>query len=307
MKLHSKIFLSYIGILSAIILSLSYFFLFIQKEQTGEKTNVFGLLLPESECILCVNQNEYLCRLLKNDTAVPILSEVIPAGAVALIKEIPSDVPFILTFQGEEILIYTHVDQIKTIQFNRSLFASLSPYPPQEEIINGKLKAYFYALPEKKFFGYFTHNGILVAGFSRKLLEKAALRQILLDQGMTNISSRWYTASKRLNLKVPLNLMCSTEPLRLSLCVDSIERPLSNFTLTADVYYEKESLYCFGSLPLIQMEDSLYHQLAEKISIQTENLYPRLAVRTFLEIEDEQLFYSVCGTSSISTTNPSNE
>lgn len=307
MKQHSKKILIYIFLFSAIALSLFYFFLSLQKRQMSEKINLFGLLLPESESILVLNQPEYLNELLKNDTARLLLSETVPGKVLTLIKEIPENNIKILSFHGGEVLIYSHADRKKTEQLKLTLFTALSPYPAQEEIISGKIKAYFYALPGKRFFGYYTRNGVFVAGFSRKLLEKVALRQILLEKSKVVISSAWLTASRKLNRNVPLNLLFSTAPLRLSLCIDSTERSLSDFTLAADLYYKKDRLCCFGSVPLIQLEDSLYFQLAEKISSQVERLYPRLKIKTFLEVENNQLFYSVCGTSSVSTTNPSNE
>lgn len=307
MEQRSKKILTFLFIASAVISGLSYFILFLQKEQTREKTNLFELILPESNCILCVNQTEYLNGLLKNDTASRLLTELIPGKAFGLLKDIPEGNTKVLSFLDEEILIYSHIDGKTKDRIQHSLFSGLSSYPAQEEIICGNIKAYFHALPEKKFLGYYIRNGVVVAGYSRKLLEKAALRQVLLEQNKTSRSSVWLSASRKLNGNVPINLLFSTAPLKLSLCVDSAEISLSDFTLAADIYYEKDRLCCFGSLPLIQMNDSLYHQLAEKISLQIEKLYPHLTIKTFLEVENGQLFYSVSGMSAISTVNPSNE
>lgn len=307
MEWKNKKTLIYLLFISAAFSCLLYLFRAIQKEKAPAKINLFSFLLPDSESILCINNPDSFIELLKNETADSLFSTAIPKNACMLLKQFPGNMAWILSFHQNEILFYSHINPSELTRVQQTVFASLSPYPAQEKSLNKSISIYFYALTGKKFFGYFEHNGVIVAGYSRKLLEKAALQQILAEKNKLKEQNPWIAISQKLNRKVPINLLFSTADLNLSLCVDSTEKAQCPLRLTADIYYEKGNLCCFGSIPPIQMPDSLYHQLAERISQQVERLYPQLQVKTLLEIEGNTLFYTVCGKLSVSTTSPSNE
>lgn len=291
--------------------SMMYFFKYIKDGKTPVDIDLFRLLPIESESILCINQPGLFNDLLNaplGDTLLSVIKSenLLSNDLISLIKQLPVNQHYIIAFNKQGTIFYTTDTKHNLIKIRQTIFARTSPYPAREELLAGTIKAQFYALSKNKFFGYYEYKGVLVAAYSRKLLEKAAVRQTASEDPRV-ITPPWFQASRKLNRQVPINILFPTDSLRLSLTIDSIAKPIHNRWLAADIYFEKNKLCCFGNTTGSELADSLYIQLSDTISARVKEIWPSIHATASLEKEGGSLYYTVCGSLPVSTVSPSYE
>lgn len=307
MKEYSKKILVSLLILGMVASAMIWFFRHINDEKVPHNIDLFTLLLPGTESIVCINRPDLFGDILKTDIADTLFSPYLSDHSISLIKRLPANQRWIIALNKRESLLCTTVTKHELNIITRSVFALSSPFPAKEETLVGNIKGHFYALNKNKFFGYYEYKGVLVAAYSRKLLEKTALQQIAKEQKKETTILPWLEASRKLNRLVPVNLLFSTDSLQLSVTVDSITSPIPNRWLAADIYFEKDKLCCFGNTTEAGLIDSLYTQLSDTISARIETQWPAIHATTTVEKDNGLLYYTVCGSLSVSNTNPSNE
>lgn len=159
-----------------------------------------------------------------------------------------------------------------------------------------KGRHHFYLLPgyRKPFFGYYQHEGIWVASYSKKLLEEVAQIQrnrqsyLLPDQDRLR---------KSFDKNAPLNLMVQSDSLDLYVSLpDSTEWGIRKGWLGADLFMNENHLCYFGSLPYNSTADSLYTSLGDTLVLRLEQAFPQFKVSNQTARENNRMFYTGCFT-----------
>lgn len=280
------------------------FFGDIQNEKRLNAINLFRLIKPECKSILCINKGSHFSELLQQPIVDSVFVHTYPSVLLSFIKKIPASQLYIIASYEEGYLLYGKVNRHELALLRKQVFDTLSPFPAQEFNTTAGIKVYFYALAGKRFFGYYVYNGVLVAGYSRRLLEKSAL---LINSNSNNTASLWLPLEKKRNTQAMATLFFPVETLQLSLRVDSSEKKIPQRWIAADLSVDKEQFCCNGNTPFVKMADSLYVQLSENIKNSLEQKYPLLRITSTLEQDESRIYYSVCGSLSVSTTSWSNE
>jgi hypothetical protein len=167
-------------------------------------------------------------------------------------------------------------------------------FAPQKQKRDGITFTY-YPDTENRFFGYYQHEGIWVASYSKKLLEEVAQIQrnrqsyLLPDQDRLR---------KSFDKNAPLNLMVQSDSLDLYVSLpDSTEWGIRKGWLGADLFMNENHLCYFGSLPYNSTADSLYTSLGDTLVLRLEQAFPQFKVSNQTARENNRMFYTGCFTS----------
>lgn len=281
-----------------------WFFGNIQQEKRLNSIDLFTWIEPECESVLCVNNAGHFSEMLQKPVSDSVFIHIYSPAFLSFIKQIPASLSYIIAGYKEGSLVYGKVNRHELALLRKQVFEPLSPFQAQEFYTAGGIKVYFYALAGKKFFGYYVYNGVLVAGYSRKLLEKSALQ---INRNNREATSPWLPLERKRNTKATATLLFPVGTLQLSLRIDSSLQKIPERWIAADLSFDKDQFCCNGNTPFTKMTDSLYCQLSENIRNSLKQKYPQLRITTILDQDENRMYYSVCGSLSVSTISPSNE
>lgn len=270
-----------------------FFFGKMEKHKTSVQTDLYTLVAPASEAVLAVNRPDIFAKYILPDATVrEVFASYIPPVYLSLIRQYPGLADVLFSFHAQGVLFYTKATeaQVSDIEENyiKKVFGS---FAPQKQTI-GSITFTYYPDTGNRFFGYYQHNGICVASYSRKLLEEVAriqtkpIRYLLPEQEKVRRS---------FDRNAPLNLMFGSELLNLYVALpDSSQWRIHNRWLGADLFTSKGNLCYFGSIPYESEADSLYGALNDTLALRVEQLFPQLPVTSQFSIDNGQVLYTGC-------------
>lgn len=265
----------------------------MQKKKEIMRTDLYALVAPASDAILSVNRPSAFSKyILSRQAEYDAFASRIPAIYLSVIRNNPDLPPLLLSFHPQGVVLYAQAenDAISHIEKN-TLQKAFGAFAPQKQTKNGITFTY-YPDTGNRFFGYYQHNGIWVASYSKKLLEEVAQIQrnkrnyLLPDQDRLR---------KTFDPNAPLNLMIQADSLDLYVALaDSAEWRIRNWWLGADLFTNENHLCYFGSLPYNTTADSLYIPLGDTLARRLEQSFPQFHVSNQTTHEDSRVFYTGC-------------
>lgn len=282
----------------ATALAVWYFFGSMAKEKTIVQTNVYRMLDPSPSGLLVVNRPGVFSRMMLSQQKIKgTFAAYIPEVYLSVIEQHPSFPLVVFSFHEQGVVMYAKTDEGEAYLIHRNTLRPLfNTYRPPLQKKNGITFTY-YPDAENRFLGCYYWNGVWVASYSKRLLEEAAERQwaeasdpeSVSPTGIQNLVAT-FDRHAPLNVALPAN--------RLDLYVqisDSLKWRIKNKWLTADVYTENGTICCMGGEPYHTALDSLYSAMADTLSLRLERFFPQLQIKTQVDIGQETVYFTSCG------------
>ncbi|MDF9829552.1 hypothetical protein [Parabacteroides sp. PF5-6] len=299
MKRYVREIFTALFLILALIAGILYFYQRIQAGKRTELINLHTLIASQPEMIIRLNRPQVVASLILTHKDVKSLfHSVVPGVFLSLIEQSPSSSTPLLSVHPQGILFYTKAEDKDVKRFEKEVFKRHFPaYHPTVEKKDDITYA-FYPDTANRFFGYYHHEGVLVAGYNLKLLEEVAVRQqdILRDSTLSLQMER-YSSDKQ----APMNLFFPVSTFDLHFALnDSVTWHAGKEWFATDIFSSEGKICCYARLEMPQALDSLHLSLAaDTLSRQIERLLPDLEMESQWFQEDNLLNYTGC------TSNPS--
>jgi len=148
--------------------------------------------------------------------------------------------------------------------------------------------------PDKsnRVFGYYQHEGILVASYSKKLLEEVAQKQVRKN---VSILPELKDILERQNHNTPMTITIPSGLLNTYIQVnDTTEWVMDRTWLSADLYTSEGSICFSSSYQDIDLPDSLYTALGDTLSLRFRQWEPSLNTLFQIHQEDGWIHFTGC-------------
>lgn len=280
-----------------LIAGITYFYQNIQSRKRTEQMDLYTLIASDPEIVIRLNRPQIASSLILSHKETAGLVSSVPEVFLSLIRQSPSGSSPLLSVHPGGILFYTKAEDKTLSVFEKQVFKRLFPsYPPTVEK-QSEISYFYYPDTAGRFFGYYHHDGVLVAGYNLKGLEEVAARQLGSNSAAVPLNGEIYASDSH----APVNLFLSAAKLGLHFALnDSVSWHSGKEWLVADLFSNEGKVCCYGSLELPQPLDSLYLSLAaDTLARQLEQLFPTLRIESQLSQEDKWINYTGC------TVNPS--
>lgn len=268
----------------------------MQKEKAIVQTDLYALIAPASDAVLHINRpSAFYKYMLSRKAEQEAFASKIPEIFLSVIRNHPDLSRPLLSFHPQGVVMYAQADDrlARRIEKNtlQKAFGSFAPQRQEKDAIVFT----YYPDAENRFFGYYHHDGIWVASYSRKLLEEVARIQ---QNRLNYLLPEQERLSRAFDPNAPLNLMIQADSLDLYVTLpDSSERRIRNRWLGADLFMNENHLCYFGSLPYDSIADSLYTSLGDTLALRLEEAFPQFEVSNETTRENNRVFYTGCFTS----------
>lgn len=270
-----------------------YFFGNIEKKKIVAQTDLFTLIAPAPEAVLSVNRPDIFARyILSDSSAYKAFSSYIPDFFLSIVRQYPALPDLMFSFHPQGVLFYAKItgSQLSKIEKKdiKNAFGSFAPQKQKKGIID----FIFYPDTGNRFLGYYHHNGIWVASYSRKLLEEVARLQTRHINHPLPAQNKLRRISDRSS---PLSLMFRPDCLDLRTPLsDSTEWSIQDDWIETDIFISKGALCYYGSSAYQAGTDSVYTALEDTLSLRLERLFPHIHFQNQITIEDGQLLFTGC-------------
>lgn len=282
----------------ATALAVWYFFGSMEKEKTIVQTNVYSILDPSPSGLLVVNRPAVFSRMMLSEQKIKgTFATYIPEIYLSIVEQHPSFPVVIFSFHEQGVVMYAKTDEGEAYLIHRKTLRPIyNTYRAPQQKKNGITFTY-YPDAENRFLGCYYWNGVWVASYSKRLLEEAAERQLAeasapdvsTPTGIQNLISTF-------DRHAPLNVALPASRLDLYVQIsDSLEWRIQNKWLTADIYTENGTICCMGGEPYHTVLDSLYSAMADTLSLRLEHFFPQLRIKTQVDIGQETVYFTACG------------
>lgn len=212
MKADKREIVTFVIAALATLVAVWFFLGKMQKEKDTVRTDLYTLVAPASDAILSVNRPAAFTKyILSRDSERDAFASKIPDIYLSIIQNNRNIPWLLLSFHPQGVILYAQagnnlVGRIEKNTLQKAFGSSLRR--------NKKGRHHFYYYPDtgNRFFGYYQHEGIWVASYSKKLLEEVAQIQrnrqsyLLPDQDRLR---------KSFDKNAPLNLMVQSDSLDL--------------------------------------------------------------------------------------------
>ncbi|MDR1499420.1 MAG: hypothetical protein LBI58_00375 [Tannerellaceae bacterium] len=260
-------------------LAVAAYFKAVSREKENSHPDAVYTLVPDNlGTLICVNRPHVLSEMIRHSSLRRILADEIPDIYLSIISATPQAPLIVFSFHPQGVVCYVQAPSKTTGPVVNDLLPErFKPYPPHEER-SGGIDFYYYPDTEGRFFGYYIHNGVLAASYSRKLLEEAAARQQVGDISLP-------AAINRLRLSASSN-----EPVNIIFRAGELGVSDAGY-LSADLYMSGGSIYCRGSIDSGAFKgaptlsgDTLFRNITDR--------YPYLKLEFQIETEGEYIDYT---------------
>lgn len=295
MKADKREIVTFVIAALATLVAVWFFLGKMQKEKDTVRTDLYTLVAPASDAILSINRPAAFTKyILSRDSERDAFASKIPDIYLSIIQNNRNIPWLLLSFHPQGVILYAQAGNNLVGRIEKTHCKRLSARSLRR---NKKGRHHFYLLPgyRKPFFGYYQHEGIWVASYSKKLLEEVAQIQrnrqsyLLPDQDRLR---------KSFDKNAPLNLMVQSDSLDLYVSLpDSTEWGIRKGWLGADLFMNENHLCYFGSLPYNSTADSLYTSLGDTLVLRLEQAFPQFKVSNQTARENNRMFYTGCFTS----------
>lgn len=261
------------------------------KEKETARTDLYTLVAPASDAVLSINRPATFTQyILSRKPEREAFASKIPDIYLSIIQNNRNLPWLLLSFHPQGVVLYAQAGNHLVSQIEKNtLQNTFGAFAPQKQKRDGITFTY-YPDTENRFFGYYQHNGVWVASYSKKLLEKVAHLQ---QNGQNNLYPEQERLRKSFDKNAPLNLMIQADSLDLYVSLsDSTEWRLRKYWLGADLFMNENHLCYFGSLPYHSTADSLYAPLGDTLALRLEQLFPQFNVSNQTTREKERVFYT---------------
>ena len=293
MKADKREIVTFIIAALATLVAVWFFLSKMQKEKETVRTDLYTLVAPASDAILSVNRPAAFTKyILSRNSERDAFASKVPDIYLSIIQN-NHDLPWLLlSFHPQGVVFYAQAGNSLAGRIEKNtLQKSFGSFAPQKQKRNGITFTY-YPDAGNRFFGYYQHEGIWVASYSKKLLEEVA-------QIQRNRQSYLFPDQDRLrhsfDRNAPLNLMVQSDSLDLYISLpDSAEWRIRKEWVGADLFMNKNHICYFGSLPYNSAADSLYTSLGDTLALRLEQAFPQFEVSNQTTRENGRVFYTGC-------------
>ncbi|MDH6357394.1 hypothetical protein [Parabacteroides sp. PF5-9] len=273
-----------------------HFFGKLEEEKQTVDIDLYSLVAPNPNALIAVNRPSIFSRLILSQTAMQdIISQHIPDIFLSIIEACPTQSSLLFSIHPQGVVFLAKADAKSLVQIEKKAISPLfNTYKPQHQV---KENITFNYLPdtENRFFGYYLHNGFLVASYSKKLLEEVASKQM---DFLAWIPSEITMAANAFDSNAPMNILFQADSLNLYTSItDSTEWRIQNQWLAADIFTSEGNICCYGSYPLSEQTDTLYQSMADTLSLRLKELYPHLNITAQIDTDKAYMYYTACHSS----------
>ncbi|WP_158712688.1 hypothetical protein [Parabacteroides pacaensis] len=307
---HTELTFSLLATL-VVVVAILCFLKGVKNHQLSESADLFTLVPTDCYAFIYIDKAGNFSKLLRLPLARQIFNTTLPEEYCSIIERTKGNVSFLIAFCPEGILLYGNPGNNQMNNIKKDIFEKIATgySPMQQEYVGSKLL--YYPGKGKSFLGYSYQKGIFICSYNKKLLEKSVLQQ---QHTFTQLPVAIEILRKRLNRNNPASIFFQTKKYKLDIFPDSLISPsVTEGWLSADLSTRQNELCIFGSLPFreetqVNFPDSLYHSLADTLTVKLTHLFPSLCITSQITSDNSELYYSACGSSSgISTIKPSYE
>jgi len=282
------------GIAIVILLAAAWrLFNHIKDEKKYEQVDLYAQIAADPGLILSVNHPVHLTALLEPQTPLkPVFTSFIPDIYFSIIKSCSPLSSPLFTFHPEGVIFYakTNSKDIRRIE-NKVLKPYFEDYPPTVQNNEG-IHFNFFPDTSGHFFGYYHNEGIMVASYSRKLLEKAAYRSLRPKKNVPVIKDSILSV---IDKKALINIIFPADSLNLYTQInDSTFWHIRDQWIGSDLFTNDGKICCYGQLPYQSFSDSVYYSMADTISMRLENLFPGLTITSEINNDGKEVYYMGC-------------
>lgn len=293
MKTYKREIVIFILTALATLSAVYYFFGDMKEGKDVAQTDLYTLTAPSPEAILTVNRPSTFAKIIL--TKQPIyqaFASEIPEIFLSIIKRNTAITALQLSFHPQGVVMYAKADKniVNHIE-NDILRSAFGSFEPQLQI-KGDIRFTYFPTAGNRFFGYYQHNGIWVASYSKKLLEEVADIQ---KSHKNYLHKEQVKLRKTLDTNAPLNLMIQSEKLNLYVKTsDSTQWRVCDRWLGADLFESEGNVCFFSSLPYHAPADTLYRTITDTLSLRLEQYFPQLHFSSQSYEEGEKMYFTGC-------------
>lgn len=293
MKAYKREIVIFILTALATLSAVYYFFGDMKEGKDVAQTDLYTLTAPSPEAILTVNRPSTFAKtILTKQPIYQAFASEIPEIFLSIIKKNTAITALQLSFHPQGVVMYAKADKniVNHIE-NDILRSAFGSFEPQLQT-KGDIRFTYFPTVGNRFFGYYQHNGIWVASYSKKLLEEVADMQ---KSHKNYLHKEQVKLRKTLDTNAPLNLMIQSEKLNLYVKTsDSTQWRVCDRWLGADLFESEGNVCFFSSLPYHAPADTLYRTITDTLSLRLEQYFPQLHFSSQSYEEGENMYFTGC-------------
>ncbi|MDR1200571.1 MAG: hypothetical protein LBL58_02930 [Tannerellaceae bacterium] len=284
-----------ISLLALLIMSLAIggYIRSIKIQQSTTRIDIYNVIPSDVNALLAVNRPSVFNRMILEKQALyDIFVSQIPSLFLSFVQESQLLQSFVLSFHSQGVVCYVQVGDKMKNAIERMLKGHFKAYKPLKTKI-GETEFYYYADVGGRFFGCFTHNGVWVGSYSKKLLEKVAEQQLNPD---TSFPEEMNQLRYSFDTNAPLNIIFPIKDLNLYVLEqEAPEWRITDKWLAADLFLSEENFCCYGFLPYEQDKSlAMYKSMGDTISTRIRGLYSSIKLSFRINREGEWVYYTGC-------------
>lgn len=277
----------------ATLLAVAYFFNDMKEGMHVAQTNLFTLTAAQNEAILTVNRPALFARMfLSKPSVYKAFASEVPEIYLSMLQKHTEIAEVQFSFHPQGIVMYAKADKSTAGRIENELQNNFFPSFAPQRLTKGGITFTYYPEAGNRFFGFYQHDGIWVASYSKKLLEEVAYLQ---RSHKEKLSEEQKQLHKSLDPNAPLNLLIKTAKLDLYVNTsDSTRWRIGHQWLGADLFESEGNICYFSSLPYEKPADSLYQSLADTLSVRIEQCFPPLHTTSQCYEENGKIYFTGC-------------
>ncbi|MDR1402113.1 MAG: hypothetical protein LBJ60_00240 [Tannerellaceae bacterium] len=263
-------------------------------QQSNTRIDIYTVIPPDANALVAVNRPSVFNRmLLENQALYDIFVSQIPPLFLSFVRESRFLQSVTFSFHPQGVICYVQAGDEWESAVKKKLESHFSAYKPVKTKADG-IAFYYYPDAGSRFLGCFTHKGVWVGSYSKKLLEKVAGQQV-------NPAVSFPGDMKRLrysfDANAPLNIIFPTKD--LNLYVSSARGTpgwrITDRWLAADLFLSEGNICCYGFLPYEPDKPlAMYQSMGDTISARIRNLYAPVRLSFQVNREGAWAYYTGC-------------
>lgn len=293
MKTHKREIVIYTLAALAILSAVCYFFGKMKESKEVVQTDLFSLTAPEPYAILTVNRPATFAKMmLAKPRIYQVFASEIPEIYLSILKQNTTIPSLQFSFHPSGIVMYAKADKSIAERIESEILRkTFNSFAPQIQT-KGEIAFTYFPDTDNRFFGFYRYNGIWVASYSKKLLEKVADMQINNKNHITEEEAKLY---KTLDVNAPLNLLIKSEKLDLFPKANDLSQwGFNGKWLGADLFESEGNICYFSNLPYYEPADTLYQTIIDTLSVRLKKQFPQLHITGQSYEENGKFYYTGC-------------
>lgn len=265
----------------------------INEGKAADQTDLYSLIADAPKALVSINRPSLFTRtILPRPLSQEILNKYIPDVYLSMVRKASPNKSFLFSFHPQGVVMYTKADKSQTGKIEQTVLAPyFKTYKPQRQVKNHVHYTYF-ADTGNRFFGYYHHEGIFVASYSKKLLEEVADRQL---HNLSPLSADLKDIIDKQDRNIPMNIVIPADLLNITVSLnDSTVWEMKNNWLSTDLFISEGSICGYSTYPGTGLPDSLYTTLADTFSLRLKQWNTIVNPSVQIHREDGRLHFTEC-------------